>query len=255
MNKGFLYLLVFIFGIFVSSELFAQDKSEHTIYMKNGSIIRGEIIKINPKEIRIKTKNGSIVVVKFKEVNSIKEGVKTSEEELVKPPSKLKKNYSQEGYFKHSIGIGSYALSITNNHPYYENDNLGGFAFFGTSAFTHNIALRYGFFFLKHNDYSEIDNNGFEMQVLFGNNFDLVGFKIYGGIGFFSETWEYYYVSQDFSGFQLSGGLGYNWKRIALEYWFSIRQADDYEAFIEDTVGESMEMAAVSGCLLLSFRF
>ena len=37
----------------------------------------------------------------------------------------------QEGYFKHSIGIGSYALTITNDHPYYEDDNLSGFAFFG----------------------------------------------------------------------------------------------------------------------------
>ena len=161
----------------------------------------------------------------------------------------------QEGYFKHSIGIGSYALTITNDHPYYEDDNLSGFAFFGTSAFTHNIALRYGLFFLEHDDFSEINDNGFEIQVLFGNNFDLAGFKIYGGVGFFSETWEYSNFSEDFSGLQLSGGLGYNWKRVALDYWFSIRQADDYEAFIEDAIGESIEMAAVSGCLLLSFRF
>jgi outer membrane protease len=100
MNKGFLYLLVLIFGIFVSSELFAQDKSEHTIYMKDGSIIRGKIIEINPKLIKIQIEDESIVVRDFEQVYNItKEEVKSEKEEIVIPEHSLLK-------FDFSAGLG-----------------------------------------------------------------------------------------------------------------------------------------------------
>ncbi len=60
-----LLLVVFVFA---SSILFAQQKRD-VVYLKNGSIIKGEIIEQIPNEsMKIKTFDGSIFVYAMNEI-------------------------------------------------------------------------------------------------------------------------------------------------------------------------------------------
>jgi hypothetical protein len=53
----------------------------------------------------------------------------------------------------------------------------------------------------------------------------------------------------------LTFGLGYNWEKIALDFWISVRDASDYEDMVSDSVGFSSDAAASSGALMLGYRF
>lgn len=155
------------------------------------------------------------------------------------------------GMLKGSIGLASYATHIEYDAWAAEDDDFSGFALFGTGALNHNVAIRGGFYSLEHDDYNDVDGSGIELQLLGGNNFDSVGFKIYGGVGLFNEEIEDY----DFSGMLLTFGIGYNWQKIALDFWISVRDADDYEDFIADYLGYGSDATASSGALMLGYRF
>lgn len=73
-----LLLLVSLF-IFLCSNLFAQTKKE-TVYLRNGGIIKGEILEQIPDSVvKIKTADGSIFVYKMSEIEKItKEAVNPS---------------------------------------------------------------------------------------------------------------------------------------------------------------------------------
>lgn len=62
--------LILIILLFISSNLFAQEKSR--IYLKNGDIIKGKIIETVPEEsIKVELKGGSIVTYQLSEVSKI----------------------------------------------------------------------------------------------------------------------------------------------------------------------------------------
>lgn len=152
-----------------------------------------------------------------------------------------------------NIGIGTYALVIVNDSPTFDDDRLSGFSISGLYAISDMFALRAAYYALDHDDFSNIDDTGFDFVGYFGTGLLTEGFKIYGGGGLFTETWETSGADQSFNGLQLSGGIGYNWKSVALDFVLSFREKSDYEDILAGT-GVSID-AAASGSLIISARF
>ncbi len=154
---------------------------------------------------------------------------------------------------KFSVGIGTYGLVIVNNSNVFDDDRLSGFGISGQYAVSDMFALRATYFVLDHDDFSNIDDTGFDFVAYFGTGLMTEGFKIYGGGGVFTESWETAGADQSFNGLQLSGGLGYNWESVALDFVLSLRDKSDYQDILVGS-GVSVDGAA-SGSLSLSARF
>lgn len=72
----FLKVTVFVIGFLLPLTVTAQTEMEDVIYLKNGGILRGEIIEeVDNKILRIKTAGRNVLVVRLEEVEKI-----TSEE-------------------------------------------------------------------------------------------------------------------------------------------------------------------------------
>ncbi len=66
-------LLILLFLTFLPATLFAQQKVEDVVYLKNGSIIRGEIVEMNEGEyLKIVTTGRNIFVFSMDEVENIR---------------------------------------------------------------------------------------------------------------------------------------------------------------------------------------
>ena len=157
---------------------------------------------------------------------------------------------------KFNIGIGTYALTIVyDNSLVGSDDNLSGFGLSALYAFTDQFAIRGEYYSLDHDDDSNVDATGIDLVGYIGTGLATRGFKAYVGGGIFSETWESPFRSEDFGGLQLNGGIGYNWDVVALDFVLGIRDAGDYEEFIQRNTFVSTNAGAVSGSLILSARF
>jgi hypothetical protein len=154
---------------------------------------------------------------------------------------------------KFNVGLGTYALVITNDSDFFDDDRLTGFSISGLYAVSDMFALRAAYYALEHDDFSNIDDTGFDFVGYIGAGLMSEGFKIYGGGGIYTESWDTPTGDESFNGLQLSGGIGYNWKNVALDFVLSLRQKDDYEDVLAGS-GVSIEGAA-SGSLILSARF
>jgi hypothetical protein len=106
----------------------------------------------------------------------------------------------------------------------------------------------------EHDDFSDLEADGFDLALYLGTGLASKGFKAYVGGGIFNETWELFGAEEDFSGIQVTGGIGYNWDNIALDFIVGIRDPSDYEDFIEDNLFIDVDPAAVTGSLTLSIR-
>lgn len=154
---------------------------------------------------------------------------------------------------KFNIGLGTYALVITNDSAFFDDDRLTGFSLSGLYAVSDMFALRAAYYALEHDDFSSIDDTGFDFVGYIGAGLMSEGFKIYGGGGIYTENWDTPTGDESFNGLQLSGGIGYNWKNVALDFVLSLRQKDDYEDVL---VGSGVNIdGAASGSLILSARF
>ncbi|MDF9830029.1 hypothetical protein [Parabacteroides sp. PF5-6] len=95
--RGAFLLLIVLFSF--NSALFSQNKAQETIYLKNGSVIKGSVIEQVPNQsIKVQTADGSIFVYKMEEVEKI-----TKEEVLARyktrnPNSYFSKKYDITGY-------------------------------------------------------------------------------------------------------------------------------------------------------------
>lgn len=157
---------------------------------------------------------------------------------------------------KFSIGLGTYALTLDNDTSGFSDDDFYGAALSAGYAFTDNVAIKGAFYYMEHDDFSDLEVTGIDLAVVGGTGLATEGFKIYGGAGFFSEEWEVSGTSGDekFSGLQLVGGLGYNWEVVSLDFSIGIRDSSDYEDFYED-LGVNSDITAVSASLIVSARF
>jgi hypothetical protein len=163
-----------------------------------------------------------------------------------------------------SVGIASFATSLQYDTyyggyygdyygSYYDDDeaNFGGYAIYGTAAINNHVAFRLTWAMQSHEDFSELDLNAIEIHLLAGTGLLRRGFKVYGSLGYFSESLEdsEFREKERFSGFMLGAGLGYDWNPISLELWVNLRDARDYEDFLDTGV------SAASGGLGLAVRF
>lgn len=64
-------VFILMLSLFPSSLAFSQEKID-VIYLKNGSIIKGEIVEIKPNQhMIIETWNGSSIICKYNEIDKI----------------------------------------------------------------------------------------------------------------------------------------------------------------------------------------
>ena len=154
-----------------------------------------------------------------------------------------------------SIGIGTYGSVITYDQDSEEDDKLSGVSFSFAYAVSDIFALRGTYFSLDHDDLSALESKGVDLLAHVGFNLGSPGFKLYIGGGLFKDTWELGPVDKTFDGLQLSGGVGYNWDSVALDFIVNVRDASDYEDFVNDASGTNVSATAATGSLLLSFRF
>lgn len=150
------------------------------------------------------------------------------------------------------VGFGTYAISIAYDESGWVDDELSGITFAVRGTPTNNFAIHANFYDTDHDDFSAINNTGTDIVVYFGNNLQSKGLKLYAGAGIFKETWELIGYKFDFSGFQLSGGIGHNWDNFAIDFILSLRDPSDYE---DENVGGSVTASAASGSLQVSARF
>jgi len=153
-----------------------------------------------------------------------------------------------------TAGFGTYATVIAYDDAFLNDDELSGISFSFSYAVSDIFALRASYFSTEHDDVSAIDATGLDLLGHVGVNMASPGFKAYIGGGMFTEEWEFAGIERTFNGLQLSGGIGYNWESVALDFILNIRDASDYEEFVS-TVFNNVEAGAASGSLLLSFRF
>lgn len=154
-----------------------------------------------------------------------------------------------------TIGIATYRSVIAYDNAFAGDDELTGIAFSLGYAGLDQFAVRGTYFSLEHDDFSDIESTGYDLLVHLGTGLATQGFKAYIGGGIFSDKWEIGSFSKTFSGLQLNGGIGYNWESVALELILGIRDASDYEEFINANSSLNISAAAVTGSLLVSYRF
>jgi hypothetical protein len=155
-----------------------------------------------------------------------------------------------------TIGIGTYASTIAYDDSRVQDDDLSGFALSFGYAVSDQFAFRGNYFSLEHDDLSDLESKGIDLLGYLGTGLATPGFKAYVGGGFFSDKWELGPVSETFNGLQLSGGIGYNWNSVSLDFLLNIRDASEYEDYVNRALPfNPVSAAAVSGALLISYRF
>ena len=154
-----------------------------------------------------------------------------------------------------SLGLGLYQSVISVDDARYADDELSGLGFSLGYSISDQFALRGTYYSLEHDDFSEVDSSGYDLVGYLGTGLATYGFKAYIGGGLFKDKWQVAGFSESFSGLQMSGGLGYNWDSVSLDFNLSLRDAGDYEDFVNDILGDNIRASAVSGMLLMSARF
>ena len=154
-----------------------------------------------------------------------------------------------------SIGVGTYNSIIAYDNSQAADDELSGGALSFGYAVSDQFALKVTYFSLEHDDNSSIESTGYDLLAYLGTSLATPGFKAYIGGGYFSDEWELRSFSKKFSGLQLSGGLGYNWDMVALDFVLGIRDASDYEDFVNANSFVQVSAAAITSSIQLSFRF
>lgn len=153
-----------------------------------------------------------------------------------------------------SIGGGTYGSAIASDD--FSNDiEFSGVAFSFGYAFTNQFAFRGTYFTLDEDTLPELESRGFDLNFYLGANLATPGFKAYVGGGLFKDEWSIGGGKESFSGLQLSGGLGYNWESVSLDFLLNIRDASDYEDFINEGSFYQADVGVATGSLLVSVRF
>lgn len=160
---------------------------------------------------------------------------------------------------KYLIGLGIYGLELNVGDSAIDKDHFSGLALNAAYAFTDNVAVKGAYYSLKGDDFSELEVKGLDLVIVAGTGLATPGFKVYGGGGFFNETWKLSGFSGDekFSGLQLVWGTGYNWAVVSLDLSMAIiRISDDYDELISKLSSEA-DASAAAGTLTiyLSARF
>lgn len=170
----------------------------------------------------------------------------------------------------HQIGLTSYGLTadagtlVIGNFEADLTVDASGAGLVYTGAPSDNAAFRFGYHSLSVDKISDInvdggDVKGYDLQLLLGTGLNSTGFKIYFAPGYFSETVSFDSAEQDFSGFQVGAGFGYNWESVSVELWGNWRDGKDYDDFLADYVpqdlADQLDTKVASAGVSIAVRF
>ncbi len=150
-----------------------------------------------------------------------------------------------------SVGIGSYAFILENHNAGYNDDlEFTGINFSLGYAVNNHFQIRASYFVLDDDKYRYVplESKGYDVIAYGGTGFAKKGFRGYGGGGFYNDSWN---NGRSFSGMQLSGGLGYNWGAVVLDFVTTLRDEQEYEGILS----REASFIALSGNLTLSYLF
>jgi len=130
MKQFFVVLFVlFLLHILLADAVFSQNQTKDVVYLKNGSVIKGDIIEQIPnKSIKIETADGNIFVYDFSDIEKITKEKNTSQSKIrmEMTASSEQESASQDipkGFHKHDgfylsfaggPAIGAITLNATN---------------------------------------------------------------------------------------------------------------------------------------------
>jgi hypothetical protein len=147
------------------------------------------------------------------------------------------------------IGVGSYAVIVEKNN---EREEFGGGSFFASLIFNDHFSIRGSYYSLENTDRDYLDLSGYEVNAYMGEGLQSTGLKAYAGVGLYSETLTYRSTDNDISGAQISGGIGYNWSNISLDFTVSVRTVGDYADYFDK---DEDSVTAAGGSLSIAYRF
>ena len=150
-----------------------------------------------------------------------------------------------------AVGLGTYASVIAFDEPFTDDLEFTGLAITVSYAISNQWLLRGTYFSLEEDQITNLDSTGYDLLAYLGTGLAAQGFKAYVGGGLFKEKLDDGFDTEEFSGVQLSGGIGYNWDAVSLDLVLGIRDSGDYE----DSSISSADIAVFSSSLLLSARF
>jgi len=222
MKKKSVFVIIIIFFIFFCHSSFAGTQDQDFVYLKNGDVIKGEIIKLDTTNVIIKTDTGT-KTFKFTDVYTIsKDKIDENSYELIKAKNGKVKNLVQ----MHTLGIGAESSHIKYNEPGVMEQKGYMYGINGFYAYHNNFMLKTDIRYSQGEvDYksngtgkiNNIDDYIFEVRGLAGYDFELSCKEFitpYIGFG-------YRYLNDDMSGKQSSTeALGY--ERESFYYYIPI---------------------------------
>lgn len=162
---------------------------------------------------------------------------------------------------RNEIYVGTYSTAIVYDSVDVEDDTLTGGHIGYARDFNDHVGLRSAYFATEHDDFPRVEASGYDVTLVAGRLQH--GFNVWGGVGLFNEEWENTEsgFTEDFSGTQLQFGIGYSWTPVSLRWVMNVRDASDYQDFVNEQnsgnyyYDEVESAAAVSASLNLGFRF
>lgn len=216
--------------VFLSLPVFAQSGKQDCLYLKNGSIIRGEIIEQIPnKTIKIQTKDGNLFVYNYEDVEKITREYNKSRSSNYDSNSNEQYEASdadneaadRTNYFNQTVkGVVSLSGQLMYSNYSYEDfsysyfDLSSGTGYFFMDNLLAGIQLSY---YSYGGDISDDHRFSFgpKVEYYFGNmkNKPFVSFDV-----LFSST-------EDYNDTQITFGVGYN---LALAKNISLQPIMEY---------------------------
>lgn len=158
--------------------------------------------------------------------------------------------FANDNESKFSVGVSSFATSVDIGGG---TDDASGLGITATAVFNElgkgHLGIMANYAAMEHDQLSNLDVNNLDASIIWGSNLTQYGFKFYVGGGFFNEKWSTTGFSETFSGAQITGGVGYNFERFAVDLSVNARNPGAYDFGGMD--GEAAATAALS----ISYRF
>jgi len=245
---------------------------QDVLYLRNGSVLRGDLEDDGSADgrLRIRTDDGLRIVPsrdverRTREAPPAQDGATpvrieltvgeslplptpstTAQAPAASPPPPPRRPARSEA--DNTLTLGSYGLSISGP---LQDDRYPGGAVGYQRALGDHLAVRLTGYALRYEYNDQETFDGYDVQLLLTTNARRSGFKLYLGGAYFSETYAApsLGVKERFSGGGLVLGLGYNWRRMSLDWYGVGRFAEAYRL-------SPQEYAVGAGSLALGLRF
>lgn len=202
------------FLLFVSFHLTTFAKNE--VYLKNGSMIKGEIVEIVPNQsIKVETVDGSLFVCNYDEIEKIvRDKNETIERKTVKSSkgntSHIKKGYRGFVTFEPILG-NMYGAGITTSHGFQFNKKL----FLGMGT---------GFRYAEEGSYEHM-----AIPIYLDFRFDILDYKISPFMT--TRVGGCVSVNDGYSGFYASYDFGCHFKRFSFSTGIETCRGGEYDGY------------------------